>query len=128
MSGTGATIRFDCASGFQSLVGEKALLNYGVRLQLGRTKNVNKNPVAEKAIEELECELRKTKTRGELISSTDLSRALRTLNLRIRQRGLAASEILFQRDQNEGVQLSISDEDLAGAQKTIRENNHVSTH
>lgn len=125
MSSEGAILRVDCETSFQSLVGDKILENYGLRLELGRTKNKNKNPVAEKAISELERELKKFKPRGETISSVDLAKALRTLNLRIRNRGLSASEIIYQRDLTHGDQISFNDKDLALSQQNIREQNHI---
>ena len=58
MEGPPAVIRADQASAFKSLTHEKLLQDHRISLELGCTKNSNKNPVAEKAIQELEAELR----------------------------------------------------------------------
>jgi hypothetical protein len=49
----GVVIRVDPALAFQSLSKDPILQQYGISLIIGNSKNVNKNPVAEKAIEEL---------------------------------------------------------------------------
>ena len=53
----GATIRFDPAPGFCALASDPILLSHGITLEIGRVKNPNKNPVAERTIEELGLEL-----------------------------------------------------------------------
>ena len=103
---------------------QQYLQEYGLIVETGRTKNVNKNPVAEKAIGELESELRKMKPGGEPISTSDLVKAFRIMNMKYRNRGLSASEILFRRDQNEGAHLRFRDEDLAAQQYSNRVRNH----
>ena len=125
LSGDGATVRVDCATAFQTLVGDPQLKNYGITLELGRTKNRNKNPVAEKAIGELEEELCRTKPGGQPVTSTDLILAIRTLNSRIRNRGLAAYEILYKRDHLTGSPLDLDDNTLANRQQDIRLSNHA---
>ena len=87
-SAQGATIRVDCAPAFQALARNQTLTRHGITLDIGRTKNVNKNPVGEKAVQELEVELRKLHPTGTAISSSDLSIAVAMLNSRIRERGL----------------------------------------
>ena len=122
--GAGATIRVDGDSALQSLEKDNSLLRYGITLEIGRLKNVNKNPVAEKAIQELENELRKLHPDGAELSRKDLSSALHILNSRIRNRGLSAREILFQRDYVNGEQLKIDDFRLAESQTNLRKQNH----
>ena len=63
------------------------------------TKNVDKNPVAEKAIRELEEELLRHDPLGGSVTSLTLSAATALLNSRLRSRGLTAREMLTQRDQ-----------------------------
>ena len=46
------------------------------------------------------------------------------MNTRIRNRGLSAREILFQRDQQTNEQLSICDKELSSKQQDIRTQNH----
>ena len=58
-SGSGAAVRVDEASALQSLATDPALRKAGVTLEIGRSKCSNKNPIAEKAIRELEVEIKK---------------------------------------------------------------------
>ena len=44
----GATIRVDGSTALQSLVGDPILARHGLSLEVGRLKNRNKNPVAQK--------------------------------------------------------------------------------
>ena len=51
------TVRVDPAPGFVALVNDSDLAMYGIRLEIGHVKNVNKNQVAEHAIKELGIEV-----------------------------------------------------------------------
>ncbi|KAI8490550.1 hypothetical protein Bbelb_318180 [Branchiostoma belcheri] len=51
--GPPAIVRCDPAPGFQALVQDSRLANNHIQVDLGQRKNVNKNPVAERAIEEV---------------------------------------------------------------------------
>ena len=124
ISSSGATVRCDGGPGFQALSMDKMLQSHGIYLEMGHCKNVNKNPVAEKCNEELEEELRRIKPDGGLVSETDLAVATRILNSRIRNRGLSAHEIVFQRDQYDGKQFQFSDANLAEQQEKLRNENH----
>ena len=119
-----ATVRVDCAAAMQSLVNDQKLQECGINVDLGRVKNPNKNPVAEKAIGELEVELRKSFPGGETVSQSDLSIVLHVLNSRIRNRCIRASEILFQRDYVSGAQLTFKDAELSNEQMNRRAKNH----
>ena len=57
LDGPNAVIRVDPAPGFVSLMTTNALQHLGVTVEVGCVKNVNKNPVAEMAVLELETEL-----------------------------------------------------------------------
>ena len=46
------------------LATDPALKKYGLTIEIGRLKNKNKNPVAEKAIQELEYELKRVQPEG----------------------------------------------------------------
>ena len=89
------------------------LSSNGIILDFGRVKNVNKNPVAERANQELEQELLRLDPSGAAISEGTLHQALKNLNTRIRNRGLSSQEMLFCRDQATGKQLLFSDEALS---------------
>lgn len=54
LDGPRAVIRVDPAPGFLALREDALLYRYHINLEIGRVKSVNKNPVAEKAIAELE--------------------------------------------------------------------------
>ena len=57
LDGPYAVIRTDPAPGFKALVNDQLLNRRRISIELGRSKNVNKNPVAERAIQELEDEI-----------------------------------------------------------------------
>jgi hypothetical protein len=124
LDGPHAVIRTDPAPGFVGLVEDDILHQYRLRIDVGRIKNINKNPVGEKAVRELENELvRQQPDRGSVTSLT-LSVAVACLNSRIRSRGLSAREMWSQRDQFTNTQLPIHDRDLIQDQHTQRTRNH----
>ena len=118
-------IRVDGSSSMQSLVGDDLLARHGLLLEVGRLKNINKNPVGEKAIQELEAEIRKELPEGGPITTSVLAVMCQVLNSRIRNRGLSAREILYQRDNETMSQLHISDQRLAEQQMRNRQSNHL---
>ena len=97
-SSRGCTVRVDGAPSFLLLVDDTELRANKLHLELGRTKNRHKNPVAEKATQELEFELKREYPDGRKITSPGLAIVTARLNMRIRNRGLSAKEIVFQRD------------------------------
>ena len=103
------------------------LLKLGIIIDLGRVKNKNKNPVADKGILELTSELLRYCPEGGSVNESDLAIVTNTLNSRIRNRGLSAWEILFQRDTETSKQLDFVDTDLAAKQTEIRINNQSSS-
>ena len=124
MEGPHAIVRTDNAPGFQSLVNDKFLDDHRIHVDLGRVKNKNRNPVAEKAIQELEHEiLRVTNTPGP-VTPLILSKVTSSLNSRIRTDGLSAREIFFQRDQFTNDQIPLSDRDLIMAKHKRSIDNH----
>ena len=80
------------------LVNEDELESSRIAIEIGNPKNVNKNPVAEKAIQEVEEELCRLQP-NEQVTDTALAKTVASLNSRIRTDGLSAREIMFQRDQ-----------------------------
>ena len=124
---SGAVVRVDGATSMQSLVGDLTLQKLCITLEVGRLKNINKNPEAEKAIQELEIEIKTLCPEGGPIQPSTLAVAVATLNSRIRHRGLSAREILFQRDNDTFSQLNISDVALAEKQLLHRKQNHLSS-
>ncbi|KAK3715784.1 hypothetical protein QZH41_018836, partial [Actinostola sp. cb2023] len=124
LDGPPAVIRTDPAPGFKALTEDKFLHQQRITLEIGRVKNPNKNPVAEKAIQELENELLRLDPLGGSISSVTLAIATATLNARIRSRGLSAREMWMQRDQFSNHQIPLSDQELVLKQHDLRNANH----
>lgn len=124
LDGPIAIIRTDPAPGFQALVNDQSLNSHRLNIEIGRVKNNNKNPVAERAIQELEKEILKQEARGGALSPKTLAIATARLNTRVRSRGLSAREMLLQRDQFTNTQIPIADQDLILQQNSERLKNH----
>ena len=118
------TIRIDNAPGLRPLKEDAFLASQGIKLVFGRVKNINKNPVAERNNQELELELNRIDPSGSPITNSTLQQAVKSLNMKIRTRGLSSQEMLFCRDQVTGDQLSLNDHSLSLSQQAIREQNH----
>ena len=124
LDGPPAVIRTDSAPGFAALRNDQQLRDLRLTLELGRVKNPNKNPVAERAIRELEDEIVRRDPAGGKISALTLSLATARLNSRLRSRGLSAREMWTQRDQFTHSQIPVLDSDLIKAQNAQRLANH----
>ena len=116
-------IRVDPAPAFVSLKHDPELTKY-IDLEIGHPKNVNKNPVAERAIQELGMEILHLEPEGGPITPLTLAQATASLNARIRHGGLSAREIWTQRDQITLEQLPINDRKLIVSQHHARIANH----
>ena len=108
------TVRVDNAPGFVSLVKseDKDLRSMKIKLDLSNHNNKNGLAIVDKAIQELEKELKTMSPEGKEITSSQLAQATMLLNTRIRNRNLSSREILFSRDQFSGTNLDIKDEEL----------------
>ena len=124
IEGDPVVVRCDSAPGFVALKNDPLLQRIGIRLEYGRVKNPNKNPVGERAIQELEYELKREVPEGGRIPPVQLALAVARLNSRIRASGMSAREVLYQRDQYTNQQLPISDHDLILQQHKNRLRNH----
>ena len=120
-------VRVDNAPGFFALKGDRDLQKLNISIDLGRVKNKNKNPVVDKGILELTSKLLRYCPEGGAVKESELAIVTNILNSRIRNRGLSAWEILFQRDTDTVKQLDFDDKDLADAQTSIRLQNQVSS-
>ncbi len=120
-----SVIRVDCAPALRTLCSDSSLLALGIEVNLGDEKNPNKNPVADKAIEELELELLKLTKSSSPVSAACLTQAVCNLNGRIRHNNLSAKEMFFGRDQMDGSRLNFSDEVLSSQQHAHRMSNHL---
>lgn len=125
LDGPNAVVRTDPAPGFQSLVDDPLLRKHRIMIEIGRIKNKNKNPVAERAIQELQEEILRQDPMPGFITPLLLTLSVATLNSRIRNRGLSAREMLTQRDQFSNMQLPIKDRQLIEQQHSNRIENHA---
>lgn len=121
-----AIIRTDPAPGFKALVNDELLTRHRIAIELGRPKNVNKNPVAERAIQELEVEILRFEPDNKVVSHLSLALITARLNTRIRNRGLSVRKMWSQRVQfsNTQIHVPIIDQDLILAQHELRQRNH----
>ena len=78
--GLTVTFRTDPAPGFQALAKDTSLQQHGIVIDLGRTKNKNKNPLAEKAVQELRAEILRQDPSGDPMSPLNLALAVSHLN------------------------------------------------
>ena len=124
LDGPPAVIRTDPAPGFTRLVRDDFLKQHHMSIEVGRIKNPNKNPVAEKAVRELEEELLRLDPMGGTTTPLALSLATANLNSRIRTRGLSAREMWHQRDQFTNQQIPFSDLQMIQSQHQLRTTNH----
>jgi hypothetical protein len=124
MEGPPAVVRTDPAPGFKSLINDEYLRQYRITLQIGRVKAPNKNPVAERAIQELEEEINRTTKPDGLLTAIALNTAVSNLNSRIRSEGLSSREMFFQRDQFTNEQIPVCDKDLIYAKHQRSLTNH----
>ena len=122
--GPRAVIRTDPASGLRSLVSDKFLPRYNLSIELGEPKNINKNPIAEKGIEELRAEIVRLQPTGGKITPTILAQAVANLNSRIRQSKLSAREVWTQRDMTTGIQIQVDDKELIDRKQSNRCEQH----
>lgn len=126
LDGPYAVIRTDPAPGFKALVDDQLLTRHHISIELGRAKNLNKNPVAEKAIQELEGEiLRANSSPHQILTPMNLAIVTARLNTRIRKRGLSSREMWMQRDQFSNRQIPVEDQKLISSQQIQRSTNHV---
>ena len=124
LDGPYEVIRTDPALRFKALVNDQLLNRHRISIELGRPKNVNKNPVAERAIQELEDEILRSNLSNSILTPLSLILITARLNTRIRKRGLSAREMWIQRDQFSNHQLPIVDSEVILSQHKLRLENH----
>ena len=98
--------------------------NFLNSIELGRAKNCNKNPVAEKAVQEVISELLCHDPLGGPVSQVTLAAATANLNSRIHSLCLAAREMWTQQDQFSNQQMPFEDHDIIVKQNQQRVANH----
>ena len=119
--GGGAAVRCDGATALVSLAREaeqedSLLKQFNIKLEVGRLNNVNKNAVAENAVKECEKEILKYKRHEKSLTEEDLVVIAKTMNERIRNRGMAAKEIFTRRDLVTNNPKNVKDSDLSKEQ------------
>ena len=121
----GTAIRVDPGPGLVALVDDPVLKSHDIILDVGRIKNPNKNPIAERAIEELGDAILKITPEGGPISQVTLALATTAVNSKIRRDGLSSRELWTQRDQITGNQLPVEDQQIILSQDKSRKSNHL---
>ena len=125
----GSIIQVDCSTGLQTLAAEcnmdnSILYRLGIKIDLGRVHNVNKNPIAENAIREFHKERLRLKSNAGPINEIERAMITKNMNSRIRTRGLTAKEMALQRDQISNKSKPVDDIKLATEQLNDRLDNH----
>ena len=95
-----------------------------IRVEVGESKNKNKNPIAEKAVQELEDELLRQDPERTSVTTAQLAIVVSMLNSQIRNQGLSSREIWTQRDQFNHDQLPLNDNDYIAQQYKNRQRDH----
>ena len=127
MKGFHAEIRVDPAPGLACLRNDTILKEKGITITPGDEKNKNKNPVAERAVQEIEMEILRVQPEKGPVTKVTLAIATANTNSRVRRDGLSSRELWTQRDQVTGSQLPFNDETLRSSQSSSRERNHISS-
>ena len=119
-------IRVDKAPGLLKLANssQSALIDVGITLEIGNDANKNSNCSVDKAICELENEMKKISPVGDKITIAQLAQCTLLLNDKIRNRGLSAAEIHFARDSYDHSNLLLDDQTLMQRQRDLRIKNH----
>ena len=125
LQGPLSVVRVDPAPAFRALMDDPMLRKYRIQVEVGRTKNPNHNPVAEKAIQDLKSEIVRQIAHTDIVTPRILAVVAARLNTRIRNNGMSAREMWFQRDQYTNEHLPINDFERICEQHSQREQNHV---
>ena len=120
------TVRVDSAPGFLSLAkkDDEDMKKLKIKLEISDPNNKNGLAIVDKAIQELEKELKAVSPEGKTLSSSQLAEATMKLNTRIRNRNLSSREIIFSREQFSGENLDLKDDELKTEKMTNKIVNH----
>ena len=129
MPENGAIIQVDCAPGLQTLAKESKmdgsiLKRLGITIDMGRTLNINKNPIAENCVKEFHKERLRLDIPNGKISEISRSIITRNMNSRVRERGFTPKEMALNRDQMDNHLKPVSDQQLAEDQMKKRTLKH----
>ena len=129
MPDEGAVVQVDCAPGLQTLAAESKLdgsilKKLGIFVDMGRTLNKNKNPIAENCIKEFHKERLRLNILPGRLTEIDRAMVTKNMNSRVRERGFTAKEMAFNRDQINNNLKPVSDEKLSSEQTRKRVEKH----
>ena len=116
INGPPITIRSYPTSRFQTLVNDDILKCHHITLDIGCHKNINKNPVAECAIQELKGEIICLDPARNPVNQLQLVTTVNRLNSQFQLQGLSSYELWIQREQFTNKQISVSDNQLINVQ------------
>ena len=85
------------------------LLNYNIKLDIGRVHNKQKNPIAENAIKEFRKEWLRFKPEGSSLSELERTQITAIMNKRIRLNGLAPKEFVLKRNLKNHDPIAVND-------------------
>lgn len=125
LDGPLSLVRVDVAPGFQALQDDELLTKCRINIEIGRRKNKNKNPIAERAVQEMEEELLKIEPGGGSVTAVTLAIATSNLNAKIRRSGMSSREMFMQRDQFSNIQIPVHDMNLIQTQYDAKCKNHA---
>ena len=127
--GPQAVVRVDRARGLAKAKSSPLLTKFNINLDLGDAKNKNSCAIVDKAIQELEMELKRLNPNNDKLSDTTLLIATHYLNSKLRpsKNNLSSKEVLLMRDQFSGAQLDISDKQVIERQHKMRMESHRNT-
>ena len=135
VSDQGTIVRTDGAAAFSRLASDAmdeddVLHRAGIKLEIGRVTNKNKNSQAENAIKLLEKEILRYRPGLGHISSNDLVLITRQLNLRPNKSGFSPRELLLNRSWTNNSPLNLDDKALAStlSLNRRRQNQHQENH
>lgn len=118
-------IRTDSATGFKALSNNPTLIKLGISIETTDPSNKNSIGTVDNAIKELEQELIKLSPHESAVNDALLAMATKSMNSKIRNRDLSASEILFARENKTNNNLHFKDNDLADKQQNTKSINNV---
>ena len=121
--GLKSVVRTDPAPAFQALADDAILSKHNICIELGRRKNIDKNPRAERAVQEVVEELKRVGSNSG-VSPVRLSLVIAGLNNKVRSTGLSATELWTHRDQHTGEQLPFDHVTLISKRQADREQSH----
>ena len=92
-----------------SLLNDAELSRFKITIDVGRKRNKDSNPVAEKAVKEFRSQSLKFEPEGGKISDTERALITSSLNKTVCNRNVSSKEILLNRDQFTSEALHLND-------------------